>query len=89
MNLKFNKGDILTTKEGYRVNVNKFLTTWVSIGDTNDYVIDYINHKKICLILETWDNNDIGPCAYECVINNKKGFILIVESNEDYLVKVN
>lgn len=89
MNLKFSKGDVLTTKKNRRVNVNKFLTTWVSVGDANDYIIDYINHKKFCLILDVWTNNDIGPSAYECVIDNKTGFILVVGSNEDYLIKVN
>jgi len=89
MKLKFSVGDILTVKEGCKVNVNKFLTTWVSVGNSKDHTVGYITSKDFCLICKVWADDVVGPWAYECIFNEGRGFIFVIEKNEDYLVKVN
>lgn len=88
MKLKFKPGDILTVKKGYKINVNKFLTTWVSLGNIEDHEISHVTSKDVFLVCKVWTDS-VGPYAYECVFDKNRGFIFAIENNEDYLIKVN
>lgn len=91
---KFKKGDILQAKKGASVSVINSLATYAQINDIKEnlnrsYVLDTLKEEKICLVVNTYDKlSDLAPPAYECIIDGKRGFIIITEEIEDLLVKV-
>ena len=90
---KFKSGEIITAKPGKSVKVLSTLLSWVSMGSIEDFVIDELDSENTGLIIDIWDDIELAPAAYECMINGKIGYIFInkndIDSNENVLIKVN
>jgi len=84
---KFKVGDIVTINTNIisEIYLLDFLPSFIShpsngsdfrIRGFEDNCIEKLDKNNVALICKVWQKEDYAPKAYECIINEKRGFLV-------------